>query len=114
MAEPRFDEIVHAPHRLRICALLATTTSAEFGVVRDSLGVADSVTSKHLKVLADAGYVRLSKPTGTGGRAKTWISLTTAGRRAFTAHLAALQQMAAAAQSAEPEPGRRPDAAEVS
>ena len=98
MAQPRFDEVVHAPHRLRICALLSTTTSAEFGVVRDTLGVADSVTSKHLKVLSDAGYVQLSKPTGTGGRARTWVTLTAAGRRAFTGHLAALQQMATAAE----------------
>jgi DNA-binding MarR family transcriptional regulator len=90
-----FDELVHAPNRLRICALLATATSAEFGTIRDALGVADSVTSKHIKILADAGYVTITKPTGTGGRAKTWVTLTAAGRRAFEGHLLALQQLAA-------------------
>lgn len=62
----RFDEVVHAPNRLRICALLAASSSAEFAVLRDILGVADSVVSKHLKVLQDAGYVAISKPTGQG------------------------------------------------
>jgi len=87
--------VIHAPNRLRICALLATATTVEFGVLRDTLGVADSVTSKQLKVLSEAGYVKLSKPTGTGGRAKTWVTLTPAGRKAFAGHLAMLQQMAA-------------------
>jgi len=87
--------VIHAPNRLRICALLATATTVEFGVLRDTLGVADSVTSKQLKVLSEAGYVKLTKPTGTGGRAKTWVTLTPAGRKAFAGHLAMLQQMAA-------------------
>lgn len=91
---PSFDEVIHAPNRLKICALLATATTAEFGTLRDALAVADSVTSKQLKVLTEAGYVKLSKPTGTGGRAKTWVTLTPAGRRAFQGHLAMLQQMA--------------------
>lgn len=93
---PRFDEIIHAPHRLRICAFLATLSEAEFGTLRDHLGVADSVLSKHLKVLAGAGYVELAKPVGTGGRMRTWVSLTREGRRAFRGHLAELQRMASA------------------
>ena len=92
---PEFDEVVHAPNRLKICALLATATTVEFATLRDTLAVADSVTSKQLKILAEAGYVKLSKPTGTGGRAKTWVTLTPQGRKAFEGHLAALQQMAA-------------------
>jgi DNA-binding MarR family transcriptional regulator len=93
---PQFDETIHAPHRLKICALLDRTSTVEFSVIRDILGVADSVTSKHLKALTDAGFVSLSKPTGTGGRVKTWASLTPAGRTAFRAHVAALQHIVAA------------------
>ena len=99
MSAPAFDEIVHAPNRLRICALLATATSAEFGTIRDALGVADSVTSKQLKILADAGYVTISKPTGKG-RVKTWVTLTSAGRKAYAGHLQVLQEMAAAVSPA--------------
>ena len=95
MSAAEFDEVVHAPNRLRICALLAAAGQVEFGTIRDSLGVADSVTSKQLKILADAGYVTISKPTGKG-RVKTWVTLTAAGRKAFAGHLQALQEMAAA------------------
>jgi DNA-binding MarR family transcriptional regulator len=56
------------------------------------LGVADSVVSKHLKVLQDAGYISLSKPTGLG-RVKTWIELTPAGRKAYAGHVAALKEL---------------------
>lgn len=88
----RFDEIIHAPNRLQICAFLNATGEAEFGVVRDLLGVADSVASKHLKVLEGAGYVRLTKPTGRG-RVRTWVQLTGSGRAAYAAHLEALRQL---------------------
>lgn len=96
-----FDEIVHAPHRLRICALLAPVESMEFGTVRDELGVADSVLSKQLKVLVDAGYVRTTKAKADSGRARTWLALTKGGTRAFTAHLEALRTLAEAAQGAQ-------------
>lgn len=99
MTEPGFDDLIHAPHRLQICALLAASeASIEFGRLRDHLGVADSVLSKNLKALVDAGYVRLDKPTGTGGRPKTWAHLTRPGRRAFDGHLAALRAMVEAAR----------------
>ncbi|MBT0771958.1 transcriptional regulator [Kineosporia sp. J2-2] len=88
----RFDELVHAPNRLRVCAFLAATTSAEFGVLRDLLGVADSVLSKHLKVLQDAGYLTVTKPTGRG-RVKTWVQLTPEGRRAYLGHVEALRSL---------------------
>ncbi|HMT49420.1 transcriptional regulator [Dietzia sp. UBA5065] len=97
---PRFDEVIHAPHRLRICALLAPVDSMEFGAVRDELGVADSVLSKQFKVLVDAGFAGTSKAPGHTGRARTWLSLTGEGRRAFAAHLEALRELAAAAEGA--------------
>ena len=87
-----FDEVVHAPNRLRICAFLDASTSTEFGVLRDLLGVADSVLSKHLKVLQDAGYLTVSKPTGRG-RVRTWVQLTPEGRRAYAGHVAALKTL---------------------
>jgi DNA-binding MarR family transcriptional regulator len=88
----QFDEVVHAPNRLRICAFVEASSSAEFSVLRDLLGVADSVLSKHLKVLQDAGYLTVSKPTGRG-RVKTWVHLTPEGRRAYTEHVAALKRL---------------------
>jgi DNA-binding MarR family transcriptional regulator len=88
----QFDELIHAPHRLRICAFLDATTAAEFGALRDLLGVADSVLSKHLKALQDNGYLTITKPTGRG-RVRTWVSLTSQGRRAYTRHVQALREL---------------------
>ena len=96
---PALDPVIHAPARLQIAAVLAGVQEAEFGVVRDIVGVSDSVLSKHLSQLQEAGYVKLRKAS-LDGRQRTWLSITRAGRRAFAAHLAALQALAASAQQA--------------
>ncbi|MCF8503520.1 MAG: transcriptional regulator [Caulobacter sp.] len=87
------DPVIHPPGRLRICAILSAADQAEFAMVRDSVGVSDSVLSKHVKLLEDAGYVAVSK-AAQGGRQRTWLSLTAAGRKAFAGHIAELQRLA--------------------
>ncbi|MDQ4504199.1 transcriptional regulator [Sinomonas sp. ASV322] len=99
-----FNATIHAPIRLRACAMLAAVKELEFSLLRDELGVADSVLSKHLKVLAEEGYVSIRRPVGMGGRPKTWVSLTKAGREALKGHLAALQELARQAEGLD-EPG---------
>jgi DNA-binding MarR family transcriptional regulator len=89
-AAARFDEIVHAPNRLQICAILSAVSSAEFATVREGLGVADSVLSKHVRVLHEAGYLDVHKST-SASRVRTSLSLTRAGRAAYDGHLAALR-----------------------
>jgi len=86
----RFDEIVHAPNRLQICAMLSAVSSADFATVREGLGVADSVLSKHVRVLHEAGYVEVHKST-CASRVRTSLSLTEAGRAAYDGHVAALR-----------------------
>ncbi|MGB3186306.1 MAG: transcriptional regulator [Ornithinimicrobium sp.] len=81
--------------RLRICTLLGSVSSAEFAALRDDLGVADSVLSKHLKTLSDAGYVAITKARPQSGRPVTWAGLTKEGKQALTSHIAALQQLVA-------------------
>lgn len=88
----RFDELIHAPVRLRICASLGPVQWVEFAQLRDALGVADSVLSKHLKQLGDAGYVSIEKFSKLG-RSHTRVSLTRDGRIAYVGHVAALRQM---------------------
>ena len=89
---PRFDEIVHAPNRLQICAVLAAVGSADFATVREGLGVADSVLSKHIRVLHEAGYIEVRKAT-CASRVRTSLSLTKAGRAAYDGHVAALRSI---------------------
>ena len=90
--EPRFDEVIHARNRLQICSVLADVDALEFAAVEEVLDVSDYVVSKHVKVLADAGYVESSK-AHEGGRNRTWLSLTDAGRAAYDAHLAELRRI---------------------
>jgi DNA-binding MarR family transcriptional regulator len=92
-AVPVFDPVIHAPGRLQICAILSAADEAEFAMVRDAIAVSDSVLSKHLKQLEEAGYIRLRKQAHTG-RQRTWLSLTPEGRAAFAAHVAELQRLA--------------------
>lgn len=73
--------------------MLVVADSVEFAVIREMLGVADSVLSKHLKVLHEVGYVALDKPVGPGGRVRTWARLTPAGRDAYGGHVAALRAL---------------------
>ena len=90
MTASGFDETVHAPNRLQICAILSAVNSAEFATVREGLGVADSVLSKHVRVLHEAGYLDVHKST-CASRVRTSLSLTRAGRAAYEGHIAALR-----------------------
>ncbi|WP_432483445.1 transcriptional regulator [Kineococcus esterisolvens] len=96
-AGPAFDAVIHAPNRLQLCAMLAPVSDVDFAVLREGLGVSDSVLSKHLKVLEEAGYVELTKRP-LASKVRTRARLTPAGRAAFAAHVAELQRVIAAAQ----------------
>ncbi len=93
------DAIIHAPGRLQICALLASSSEAEFATLREAIGVSDSVMSKHLKLLEEAGYI-VARKAAYNGRQRTWISLTPAGRKAFVAHVAELNRLASSSLAA--------------
>jgi DNA-binding MarR family transcriptional regulator len=91
------NPVIHAPHRLRLCSMLATVDNADFSTLRNALDVADSVMSKHVATLAEAGYVKVQKATIDGKRS-TWISLTRSGRKALRGHIAALRAIIDEAQ----------------
>ena len=92
MITPRFDELIHAPTRLAIVSLLATSEWADFRFIRDSAGLSDSALSKQLTTLEEVGYVQIRKGF-VGKRARTSAKLTTVGRAAFERHVAALQEI---------------------
>ena len=87
-----FDPLIHPPARLQIMAVLAGVTDAEFALLRQTVQISDSLLSKHLALLADAGYIALRKAT-TAGRQRTWAAITRAGRIAFGNHVRALQAL---------------------
>jgi DNA-binding MarR family transcriptional regulator len=100
--EAAFDELIHAPLRLQICAMLSPVRGLPFSDMRDSLEISDSVLSKHLSALAGAGYVEVSR-VRADSRSRRRVTLTKPGRTALRGHLAALQAIAATAEPAMAE-----------
>jgi len=93
MAIPRFNTLIHAPNRLQICAFLAPLEEVEFQILRVELDVSDSVLSKHIKQLEQAGYVKQRK-NKSEGRQRTWVRLVEEGRQAFEEHIEELKRIA--------------------
>ena len=88
------DANVVAPARLKLLTTLTAVSEAEFSTIRDALQVSDSVLSKHVAALETVDYVRRRKGVHRGRRT-TWIALTPRGRKALSAHVAALRVLIA-------------------
>ncbi|MFD9893420.1 winged helix-turn-helix domain-containing protein [Amycolatopsis sp. NPDC059027] len=97
MAASDLDPLLLDPTRLSIVALLGATKWAEFGWVRDEVGLSDSALSKQITNLAKAEYVEVKKGY-VGKRPRTWLNLGQAGHEALRAHVAALHRIVAQAE----------------
>jgi DNA-binding MarR family transcriptional regulator len=80
------DEVVHQRHRLGILAITAEAKRAEFGFLRETLGLTAGNLSRHLTVLEDAGLIEVEKGYA-GRRPRTWVRITRRGRSALAAEL---------------------------
>ncbi|WP_423141977.1 transcriptional regulator [Parablastomonas sp. CN1-191] len=89
------DPVIHPVTRLQIMGVLGSVSEMAFDRLRDIVQVSDSVLSKHLSALVEAGYVSLRKQA-LDGRQRTWVERTGPGRRAFEGHVAALQSLVGA------------------
>ncbi|GAA3228956.1 winged helix-turn-helix domain-containing protein [Nonomuraea helvata] len=87
------DGVIHAPVRFSIVAALAVVDEVDFKTLAETIDVSDSAMSKHLSVLTEAGYIAPRK-TFVGKFPRTYVSLTTAGRKAWERHVAALREIA--------------------
>lgn len=93
-ADRSIDTVIHAPMRLRICGMLRHVNAIDFATIKDNLGITDSSLSKHLTVLADAGYVTVKKESSAlriDARRVVWVKLTKEGGRAFDDYVKALK-----------------------
>lgn len=91
-AREALDDLVHSPVRLALMSALSSVDEADYQTVRDALDVSYALLSKHASILEKAGYLRVSKDF-VGKAPRTRLRLTRAGRRAFAAHLAALDEL---------------------
>jgi DNA-binding MarR family transcriptional regulator len=91
MAE--LDPIIHQPVRLQIMAALSELTGTkevDFTFLRTKLALTDGNLGAHLLTLERAGYLTVKK-TFVGRRPKTFLVITAQGRKAFDAHVSALE-----------------------
>ncbi|WP_204797549.1 winged helix-turn-helix domain-containing protein [Paenibacillus rhizosphaerae] len=75
-----------------IMAALAPAERVDFKFLRDAIGVSDSLLSKHLSVLEEAGYVKVIKGY-VGKRPRTWLAITETGQSAFKNYVEVLHQI---------------------
>lgn len=88
----RIDEIIHGRVRLGIMAFLSGAGAADFNTLKARLQATDGNLSVHLRKLEDAGYVAVAK-SFVDRKPLTTLSLTDAGRKAFTAYLDAIGKL---------------------
>lgn len=85
----QLDELIHTPVRLSMMSALASADSIDFRHLRDLVEVTDSLLSKHIGTLEEAGYVAVTKGY-EGKRPRTWLSLTSRGRAAYDTYVSVL------------------------
>ena len=88
----RIDEVIHGRLRLGVMAYLSTAEVADFNQLKARLQATDGNLSVHLRKLEDAGYVAIDK-SFLARKPLTRVRLTPAGRKAFSAYLAAIGRL---------------------
>ena len=87
------DPVIHQPVRLKIVAALAALDKREqidFTALAKLHNLTDGNLGAHLTKLESAGYIRINK-SFANKKPRTQVSLTAAGRKAFAAHVKALE-----------------------
>lgn len=88
----KIDEVIHGRLRLGIMAYLANAEVADFNELKAALEATQGNLSVHLRKLEDAGYVQIDK-SFLARKPLTQARLTPAGRKAFSAYLAAISRL---------------------
>ncbi|HEY4854434.1 MAG TPA: transcriptional regulator [Streptosporangiaceae bacterium] len=86
------DDTVHQRHRLGVLTITAEAQRADFGYLRDALGLTPGNLSRHLMVLEEAGLIQVEKGY-EGRRPRTWVRITSDGRAALATELSALTEL---------------------
>lgn len=69
---------------------LQAREQVDFSFLKEKLALTDGNLGAHLRSLEEAGYILVEK-TFVERRPKTFVAASAAGRKAFIAHVAALQ-----------------------
>jgi DNA-binding transcriptional ArsR family regulator len=100
------QRLFHEPNRLAIMsALCAAHDGLAFNEIKHTCTLTDGNLNRHLKVLEEAGVVRVAK-TFVGLKPRTTVSLSREGLRRFSEYLDALAAALEKARKALPEEHR--------
>jgi DNA-binding MarR family transcriptional regulator len=94
------DDDVHQRVRLGILASLVGLSRADFAHLKRELALTDGNLGRHLEVLGEAGFVKLTREA-TGGRPRTWVAITGQGKKALRKEINALREIMAQIETAE-------------
>ena len=98
------DDIVHQRVRPGALTLAHEARQVEFTYLRTSLELSPGNLSQHLGVLENAGLISIEKGYA-GKRARTWITLTNAGRAALAEEIAQLKLLINQIERTDTSPG---------
>jgi len=98
------DDTVHQRVRLGILTIAHEARRVEFSYLRSNLDLTAGNLSQHLGVLENAGLITLEKGYA-GKRARTWVTLTKAGRAALAEEIANLKLLISRVEQPETPPG---------
>lgn len=94
MALDELDPVLNPAKRLAILGMVAAVARIDFVHVAESLNLTKSDLSKHMSVLAGAGYITVRKK-GRGASRRTWYSATDLGKAQLRRQAKLLEQLIA-------------------
>lgn len=96
------EKIFHEPNRLAIMsALCAADNGLSFNDLKAECGLTDGNLNRHLKVLEDAGSIRIEKAF-IDAKPRTTVFLSKKGLESFSSYLDALSEVLKKAKRAMP------------
>lgn len=112
------SELVHQRARLGVLAVVHEADRAEFRFLQEALDLTSGNLSRHVQALEEGGLISVERAI-QGKRARTWVRITKAGRKALAEEVAQLKRLIAQIETAEaglagqsaigPEPGAEPE-----
>lgn len=94
------DDDVHQRVRLGILAALSGLARADFAHLKRELALTDGNLGRHLEVLGEAGFVKLTREAAEG-RPRTWVAITAGGKKALRKEINALRKILSQVEAAE-------------
>ncbi len=88
----QLDEVIHQKVRLGLMTILAGRESADFGALRDQLGLTDGNLSSHLSQLEKRHYIRVDK-TFVSRKPRTTVTITKKGKEALHRYVDLLRRI---------------------